>query len=239
MNSSLKINCDLGEGVADEAAIFPLLDSASIACGGHFGTIESITDSVKIAKSFNKKSGAHPSYPDKENFGRKSIKISNQDLKKTLLEQIDMFLKVVTSLNVKMDHIKFHGALYNDASKSKELAKFLADFLAEYYPETTIYTPPQSELLHFASKNNLNCFIEVFGDRTYLDNFQLLPRTHPNSLLIKERNVRDHLAPLLNEGKLISVSGKKLAVKADTVCFHGDNPGLKEFLPSIRKLFLP
>lgn len=236
MKTRFKINCDLGEGAAAEATVFPLIDAASIACGGHYGTLETISNSLKIAQLLGKATGAHPSYPDKANFGRKTMNLSPRELEKSLLEQIDLFQQVAASLEVKMDHIKFHGALYNDASQNKTLADFLTDLLANNYADTMLYVPPQSQLLNSAVKNKLQVYIELFGDRAYTDDFQLLSRQQINSLLTTEREVMAHLKPLIEKGHLFSITGKKLPVQADTLCFHGDNPGLNEFLPNIRNL---
>ncbi len=232
-----EINCDLGEGVPGEELIFPYLDTASVACGGHTGTKESIRATLELAKKFGKKAGAHPSYPDRENFGRKSISLSPEALKSSLIEQIQAFLQMAEALELPMDHIKFHGELYNDAAKDSELADFLTDLLGSLWPEVPVFVPPHSCMEEMAKKKGLPYRLELFGDRAYLANYQLAPRSSEGSLLTDRIVIEDHLKPLFQEGQLQTIDGKMITVKADTLCFHGDNPGILNFLPYLRKTF--
>lgn len=232
-----EINCDLGEGIPDDYLIIPLIDAASVACGGHVGDSDSIRETLMICKSFGKKAGAHPSYPDLENFGRKTLDIPIDKLQDSLLNQIQLFEKIAQEFNVPLDHIKFHGALYNDAAANPELANSLTDFLEAYFPAVPIFVPPHSQMEYFAKVKNLKIQLEIFGDRTYEDNFSLVSRAKSGSLLTTSDAIIRHLEPVFVRGELISISGKPLAVYADTICFHGDNPGLLEFLPIIRNSF--
>ncbi len=232
-----EINCDLGEGIPGESSVIPLIDAASVACGGHFGDADSIRETLKICTSFGKKAGAHPSYPDFENFGRKSLDIPIDELLDSLLNQIQLFLKVADELDFANDHIKFHGALYNDAAAKPELANSLTHFLFAHFPEVPIFVPPHSQMEHFAKAKNLKFRLEIFGDRAYEDDFSLVSRVKTGSLLTSSDAIFKHLEPVFDRGELISISGKPLPVKADTICFHGDNPGLLEFIPIIRNRF--
>lgn len=232
-----EINCDLGEGIPGESLIIPLIDAASVACGGHFGDADSIRETLMICMSFGKKAGVHPSYPDLENFGRKSLDIPIDELLTSLLNQIQLFLKVADELDFPIDHIKFHGALYNDAAAKPELANSLTDFLLEHFPSVPIFVPPHSQMEHFAKAKNLKFRLEIFGDRAYEDDFSLVSRAKSGSLLTTSDVIIRHLEPVFDRGELVSISGKPLPVKADTICFHGDNPGLLEFLPIIRNRF--
>lgn len=234
-----EINCDLGEGMPNEKEIFPFIDTASIACGGHFGDERSINESLELALNNKKKVGAHPSYPDQKNFGRKTMKISNTDLKKSILIQILKFEQLAEKVGIPMDHIKFHGALYNDAAANPELADVLSDFIATYFHNTPIFAPPHSQLEKHIHLKGLKQRVEVFGDRRYLDTYQLVPRSVFGSHMITESDITPHLKTLLENGYLLSNSGKKLPIHADTICFHGDNPGIKDFLPIVRNSFWP
>lgn len=231
------INCDLGEGIPDESLIYPWIDSASIACGGHFGNKMTIRESLHLAKKFGVKVGAHPSYPDRENFGRNSIVLPFPKLEQALLEQIRLFRKICDELQLSVDHLKFHGALYNDAARNPILAKSLVQMLQANYPGLTVFVPPHSEMEKYASELGLPTRLEVFGDRSYQDNYLLVGRTQPKALLSTIEEVESQLSALLNGGHLVSISGKTLPVSAETICFHGDNPGILEFLPHIRKKF--
>lgn len=232
-----EINCDLGEGIAGEEFVIPLIDAASVACGGHFGDADTIRETLKICMSLGKKAGAHPSYPDLKNFGRKSLEIQTDQLLYSLLNQIELFLKVADELNLPIHHIKFHGALYNDAAAKPELANTLTDFLASHFFEIPILVPPHSQMEHFAKVKKLKSRLEIFGDRGYEDDFSLVSRAKGGSLLITSDSIMSHLEPVFERGELISISGTPLPVEADTICFHGDNPGLLEFLPIIRTRF--
>lgn len=232
-----EINCDLGEGIPGESQIIPMIDAASIACGGHFGDGNSIRETLMICKSYGKKAGAHPSYPDLENFGRKSLNIPIDELLKSLLNQIQLFLNIADELDFPIAHIKFHGALYNDAAAKPELANSLTDFLSSHFPKVPIFVPPHSQMERFAKSKNLKFRLEIFGDRAYEDDFSLVSRAKSDSLLTSSEAIIRHLEPVFDRGELISISGNSLPVQADTVCFHGDNPGLFEFLPIIRNRF--
>ncbi len=231
------INCDLGEGVNNEEEIYPLIDSASIACGGHIGDENSIRSSMVLAKKNRVNIGAHPSYPDRKNFGRKSLEIDWDKLEKSLVEQLDLFLTVAQTLQIEIHHIKCHGALYNDAAKSSTLADQLTSLFMTKMPEIPIFVPFQSEMENIVKKKGLSHYVEVFGDRAYDENYRLVSRAETNSLLEDFGSVNEHLESIISESEIRSKSGKKLPVKADTLCFHGDNPGLFDFLPDIRKKF--
>jgi len=231
------INCDLGEGVAWEEEIFPFVDVASLACGGHFGTQESLDASLALAIKYGKKVGAHPSYPDRENFGRLSIKMPVGDLIESIGQQIEWFTKSAQAHHLSLDHIKFHGALYNDAAKDSNLANLLTDFLVENYPQTHLLVPPHSELEKKAKEKGLSIRLEVFADRAYTADYLLSSRSQPGSLLQDITSVEPQVKRLLFKGQLLSLEGVQLPIQADTLCFHGDNPGIVDFLPVLRKRY--
>lgn len=237
MKNLPEINCDLGEGIPGETALIPLIDTASVACGGHIGDEKSVFHTLVQLKEFGKKAGAHPSYPDKENFGRISVKLSKEELLESVLSQIHLVERMAAKVGIPMDHIKFHGALYNDAAAASSLADLLTACLVNVYPNIPLFVPPHSFLAQAAVQKGMEVKIEVFGDRGYQDNFQLLPRSHPGSLLTSPTDVKNHLGTIFTDGFIRSVSGKQLKVSPDTVCFHGDNPGISAFLPEVHQLF--
>ncbi|NVJ85659.1 MAG: LamB/YcsF family protein [Algoriphagus sp.] len=232
---ALEINSDLGEGVLHEEKIIPYIDTASIACGGHFGNRESIYQTLNSCLKSGKKGGAHPSYPDKENFGRRSLSITTEALIDSIHEQIGLFLEVAKELDMPMDHIKFHGALYNDAASQPDLASSLCEYLSNEFPSTTIFVPPFSAMENAAKENELIIRREVFGDRAYTDDLQLLSRKEKGAVLTDFESVSEHLQLIIEESKIRTISGKLISVQADTICFHGDNAGILDFLPQIRK----
>lgn len=232
-----QINCDLGEGVAWEEEIFPFVDVASLACGGHFGNQESLDASLALAIKYHKKVGAHPSYPDRENFGRVSISIPFGELIESIKQQIEWFKESAGAHNLTLDHIKFHGALYNDAAKDSDLAHLLTGFLKENYPETPLLVPPHSQLEKRAQEKGVLIRLEVFADRAYTADYLLSSRSIKGSLLKDLDSVEPQVKRLLFEGQLLSMEGIQLPIQADTLCFHGDNPGIVDFLPILRKRY--
>jgi UPF0271 protein len=232
-----QINCDLGEGVAWEEEIFPFIDVASLACGGHYGTQASLDASLLLVKKYNKKAGAHPSYPDQVNFGRVSLPIPPEELIKQITQQIGWFVTRASAYSIPMDHIKFHGALYNDAAKDPVLASLLTGFLAEFYPTIPLLVPPHSQLEKAAKSKGIPIRLEVFADRSYTSNYQLSPRSQEGSLLQTLESVDSQVNRLIFEGKLLSHTGEYLTIAADTLCFHGDNPSILDFLPTLRKRY--
>lgn len=231
------INCDLGEGIPNEVSIIPLIDLASVACGGHCGNRDSISVTLKAVKEFGKKAGAHPSFPDRENFGRKSLTMQPKELLESLKAQILLFLEVAEEEKVEIDHIKFHGALYNDAAENENLANILTDFLHKEFPKIILFVPPHSELEKASIRKGIPIKLEVFGDRAYLDNFKLVSRTLEKSLFSQPNQVISQLDSIINQKMIRTYSGGSIPIQADTICFHGDNPGIMEFLPLIRNQF--
>jgi UPF0271 protein len=232
-----QINCDLGEGITSEEAIFPFIDVASLACGGHFGNKETVNTSMALAKRFGKKVGAHPSYPDQANFGRMSMQLPAATLLASLTEQINLFVQAAEESELPMDHIKFHGALYNDAAKDIVLAGLLTDFLMTNYPGIPVLVPPKSEMERQAMAKNLLVRREVFADRGYQENYQLAPRGTAGSLLSSKDAVEQQVRRILHDSQLETATGVLLSITADTLCFHGDNPGIAEFLPYLRTAY--
>jgi UPF0271 protein len=232
-----QINCDLGEGIASEEAIFPFLDVASLACGGHFGNKETLMASMALARRFDKKVGAHPSYPDQANFGRISMQLPAATLLASMTEQINLFVQVAEESKLPMDHIKFHGALYNDAAKDNVLAGLLTDFLMTNYPGVPVLVPPKSEMERQAIAKNLPIRREVFADRGYQENYQLAPRGTAGSLLSSKDAVEQQVRRILQDSELETATGVRLSITADTLCFHGDNPGIAAFLPHLRTAY--
>jgi UPF0271 protein len=232
-----QINCDLGEGITWQEEIFPFIDVASLACGGHFGTQKSLDVSLALAVKYGKKVGAHPSYPDQLNLGRISLKISKEELIQSIADQLEWFNERANAHNLTQDHIKFHGALYNDAARDLELADLLTDFLVENYPQIPLLVPPHSHLEKQSKSKGLSIRLEVFADRTYTSDYLLSSRSQQGSLLYDVASLELQVNRLLYEGQLLSLEGDYLPIKLDTLCFHEDNPAIVDFLPILRKRF--
>lgn len=231
------LNCDLGEGQVDESSIIPYIDLASVACGGHFGTDDSIRETLMGIKKYGKKAGAHPSYPDSIHFGRKSLVMDSKDLIQSIQEQIQKFISNAEKEQISLNHIKFHGALYNDAAENQQLANLLMLFLKNNYPKIPILVPPFSEMEKAAKAHRIAFMLEVFGDRGYSADYRLVSRCASNSLFTDREKIMSQMDYIINSNKIQAVDGKLLPIQADTICIHGDNPGILDFLPFFRDQF--
>lgn len=229
------INCDVGEGVVNEKLLFPYISSCNIACGGHFGNKESIQNTLQLAIKNKVHIGAHPSFPDKENFGRKILQISSEDLKESIENQMDLFLDCLKLFNAKMHHIKPHGALYNLIAKDKKAAENFISITKKYLKNCFLYVPYNSEIERVALKNKIQIKYEAFADRNYNDNLSLVARTHKKAIIKVPKDVFNHVFKILNYGKVTTISGLEKSIKADTFCVHGDHKNAVEILAFLQK----
>lgn len=226
----IDINCDLGEGVLNERELFPFISSCNIACGGHFGTSTSMRETALLAKEYKVRIGAHPSYPDLENFGRKSMSISPRDLQNSLIEQIQNLLKVLMELDLELHHIKAHGALYNDIAKDPTIAEIYLNTLRAYKKELILFLPANSSVLKKAEKKGFNCWSEAFGDRRYNSNSLLVSRNLPEATISNPKMVTQQILEMVAEGKITTIEGQEIKIAADTICIHGDSPNAFQIL---------
>ena len=160
------INCDTGEGIGNEKQLFPYITRCNIACGGHAGDENSILQVMEMAKAYKVKIGAHPSYPDKVNFGRKVLDINMLDLENALTDQLVLFKKCAVKSKIKVTHIKPHGALYNEASKNSELAIAVVKVALKIFPDAALVAPYHSELAREGTRSG-KVMVEAFADRSY------------------------------------------------------------------------
>jgi len=231
----IDINCDVGEGVAKEHLLMPLISSCNIACGGHFGDEFSIDKTIQLAIENNVKIGAHPSFPDFENFGRKKIDISMIDLIKSLQLQMNLLLSRLLKFNQKLHHIKPHGALYNEIAKDSELAKIFFKAIHPFLKNVYLYVPYNSVIEHIAIKNKVPIKYEVFADRNYNNNYSLVSRAHKNALINKKEEVLQHIVNIVKSNAVKTISQESLLIKAETFCIHGDSENAYQILKYLNK----
>ena len=236
-NFPIDLNCDLGEGLENDAFLMPLLGSCNIACGGHYGNNSSITKTLLLAKLYEVNAGAHPSIPDRVNFGRNWMYFSQDYLRDSILNQLQNFHVICNELKIPMHHIKPHGALYNKAAKDENIANLILDLIQEFFPNTPIYCPPQSVILNLAKNRCMDFRIELFADRTYQDDMSLTPRNIPKALLTSDDDVLEQVRNIIYHQRIISLTGKFIPVQADTLCIHSDNPNVLNLLKSIEAEF--
>ena len=229
MRTSIDLNCDLGEGIGNEAALMPLISSCNLACGGHAGDQETIDQVVQLAKQHKVGVGAHPSFPDRENFGRKEIQLSFKELKNSVLEQIARVNQACLKYQVPLHHIKAHGALYNLCAQKKEYAEFLTEILAEAYPEIPVYVPFDSEMTR-AATGKLRLLFEAFADRNYEPDGSLVSRQKNHAVIADENALINHVLRMVQHSEIKTLDGGILKTKIDTICVHGDTPKAVELL---------
>jgi len=232
---NIDINCDVGEGIGNEAELLPLISSCNIACGGHTGNINSISTVIKLAKKNHVKIGAHPSYPDKANFGREVMKISASELTKSLKTQLSTFVGILEKEKGEFNHIKAHGALYNETAKNKALAGLYLSVIMPYAKRIKLYVPYGSVVAKMAVDLGFDIRYEAFGDRNYNDDLSLVSRKKDNSLIQEPKKVLKHVLPIIKEGNVLTITGLKVKIQADTLCIHGDTASALEILMYLSK----
>lgn len=229
----IDLNADLGEadtpaGQKAEAAVLRYISSANIACGGHAGDVETMRRTVRAAKANGVAIGAHPSYPDRENFGRKSMRLHPGELGKLLIAQITTLTEIAAEEGAAVSYVKPHGALYNDAAENFELAELLARTVASLDSKLIFMGSPGSELETAAKAKDLRFIAEGFIDRRYLDNGRLQPRSVDGAVIKDQADRMAQTLSLANTGTVTSASGAVISVPAQTLCLHGDSAGAVE-----------
>ncbi|MBU2997516.1 5-oxoprolinase subunit PxpA [Cellulophaga baltica] len=232
---TIDINCDVGEGVGNEQEILPLISSCNIACGGHAGDENTIRTVLQLALKNNVKIGAHPSYPDKENFGRQSIFISDENLKESIKNQLAFFLSILKEEKGVMHHIKAHGALYNDIAKTKNLATVFLDSIKDYKTDAILYVPYNSVVAFEAQKRGFTIAFEAFADRNYNDDLSLVSRKEPNSLLKEGKTILAHIKEMVINGRVKTINNNFMSIISQTYCIHGDTVNASEILMYLDK----
>jgi UPF0271 protein len=220
----------MGEGIGNDAAIFPYITSANIACGYHAGDETSMRETILLAKESRVAIGAHPSFLDRENFGRTEIKnLKPKEVYELVTEQVKILEKIVLACNAQLHHIKPHGALYNMAAKDTALAMAIAHAVYDFDKRLVLFGLSGSYSISEAQSLGLKTASEVFADRTYQDDGSLTPRSQPNALIEDGERCIKQVLQMVKNKKLTSVSGKEISIVADTICLHGDGKNAVSF----------
>jgi 5-oxoprolinase (ATP-hydrolysing) subunit A len=227
------INCDMGEGMANDAAIMPFISSANIACGYHAGNEQTIWDTVKLASEYNVAAGAHVSFLDPDNFGRKEMELPASAIYELVTQQLIIIQEIIGQLEVKLHHVKPHGALYNMAAKDPVMARAIAEAVRDFDDQLILYGLSNSYLVKEAAGAGLKSASEVFADRVYLDNGSLMPRSKQGALIEEEEKAIQQVLQMIQKKTVTTLSGKEIPVTADTICLHGDNVHAAKFAKSI------
>ena len=234
MNAVVDLNSDLGEGASHDDEILDLVTSANIACGRHAGDSVSILATIGAAKVKGVAVGAHPSFDDRENFGRREIAMSPADVYELVANQLRSFQALCVEADVEMNHVKPHGGLYNMAARDLALAEAIAQALLDLDPHLLLFVPPRSCLEAAAMKMGLDSMSEVFADRNYMPDGSLVARSRADALLHEPAAAAERVIRILQEGKVKAVDGTDIEMHANTVCVHGDTPEAVSFIRELR-----
>ncbi|WP_286234592.1 5-oxoprolinase subunit PxpA [Thalassotalea sediminis] len=233
------LNCDLGEKVHDnDALLMPFIDQANIACGLHASDPQTISHTIQLAIKHNVAIGAHPSYPDKANFGRVTMPLSQPALESVLHYQLAAFSQLCELNGTQLRYVKPHGALYNDMMKDHDIFTTLCHVIAQMFTDVSLMIqalPNMAPFIHIAKHYNISIISEAFADRNYQDNGLLVPRSHSYAMVNDSTQVKQNIANLLNTGHMTSTSGKTLPLSVKSLCVHGDNEHALAIVKQIRQ----
>ena len=240
MSMEININCDLGEkskhhSNKHDPELLEIVNSANVACGFHAGDEETMNMVVQISKKNGVSIGAHPSFNDPENFGRKRINLSSSEIRKLIIDQYEILQNIALKNDQIVSHIKPHGALNNMACEDIELSNTLAKAIKEIDKDLIYLVPTGSKMEEAANKLNMNIACEIFADRNYEDDGNLVSRKKPNALITDPEIAKKHVLSMVQNQALNCHSGKQIPCKIDSVCIHGDNISSLDTAKSIKK----
>jgi 5-oxoprolinase (ATP-hydrolysing) subunit A len=230
---SIDINCDLGEGLLTDEQIIPLISSANIACGYHAGDADTMKRTIELCMQHNVAVGAHPSWPDKENFGRTEMQKTTEEIYDIVTAQLFTIAQLAKEQRAVLHHVKPHGALYNQSAKDKTIAAAIAKAVYDFDPSLILFGLSGSVSLTEATALSLQTVHEVFADRTYQDDGSLTPRSQPDALITDEQTSLQQILQMIKSNTVASVTGKVITLKADTICIHGDGSNAVAFAKTI------
>lgn len=229
----IDLNCDLGEGMTTDEQIIPLISSSNIACGFHAGDMDTIKRTIELCLLNNVAIGAHPSWPDKENFGRKEMQRSTDELYSIVFEQLNILSQLTKEQGSILHHVKPHGALYNQSAKDESIAATIAKAVKDFDDSLVLFGLSGSHSIKEAEKLELKTANEVFADRTYLDDGSLTPRSQPKALIEDKSKAVQQALQMITQQTVTSITGKNISLIADTICIHGDGANAVDFAKAI------
>jgi 5-oxoprolinase (ATP-hydrolysing) subunit A len=239
MMARIDLNCDMGEGfgawrMGNDLEILDHVTSANIACGFHAGDPATMHRTVEAALAKGVAVGAHPGLPDLQGFGRRTMAISAGEAYDIVVYQIGALAAFARAAGGRLSHVKAHGALYNMAAKDLRLSEAIAQAVRDVDAGLVLFGLAGSETMRAADKLGVRAAGEVFADRTYQDDGSLTPRSRPDAMIEDADDAVAQVRRMVGEGVVRSTNGRDVAVRADTLCIHGDQPGALAFVKRIR-----
>jgi len=237
----ININCDLGEkskfhSTEYDPDLLKIVNSANIACGFHAGDKETMRSTIEISKKNNVSIGAHPSFNDPLNFGRKRIKLSKNEIKKLIIDQYEILQCVAQNLDTNVTHIKPHGALNNMACEDMSLSRILAETIFDIDKNIIYLVPTGSKMEKAAKEFDIKIACEIFADRNYEDDGNLVSRDKAEAIITDPEKCKKHVLSMVEDQSLNCLSGKKIPCEIDSICVHGDNIQSVETAKQVKKV---
>ena len=223
----ININCDLGESskfcsTENDPLLLKIVNSANIACGYHAGDKPTMEKTIKISKENNVSIGAHPSFNDPENFGRKRLNLPSGEISKLIIDQINILSNIASISGIEVTHIKPHGALNNMACEDYELAKTISESIIQVSKDLIFLVPTGSQMEKAGKKLGMKIAAEIFADRNYEDDGNLVSRSKNNAMITDPEIAKKHVIKMVENQALNCYSGKQIPCEIDSICVHGD-----------------
>ena len=223
----ININCDLGENsklhsTENDPLLLKIVNSANIACGYHAGDKPTMEKTIEISKKNNVSIGAHPSFKDPENFGRKRLNLPPSEITKLVINQIKILSDVANKTGMKVTHVKPHGALNNMACENYDLAKVISESIIQVNKELIFLVPTGSQMEKAGKKLGMKVAVEIFADRNYEDDGNLVSRSKDNALIVDPEIAKKHVIKMVQNQAINCYSGKQVPCEIDAICVHGD-----------------
>jgi len=236
----ININCDLGESskfcsTENDPLLLKIVNSANIACGYHAGDKPTMEKTIKISKENSVSIGAHPSFNDPENFGRKRLNLPSGEITKLIIDQINILSNIAITSGIKVTHVKPHGALNNMACEDYELAKIISDSIIQVNKDLIFLVPTGSQMEKAGKKLGMKIATEIFADRNYEDNGNLVSRSKSNAMITDPEVAKKHVIKMVENQALNCYSGKQIPCEIDSVCVHGDGQSAVKTAKQIRE----
>jgi len=241
MKPKIDINCDLGESygeftVGNDAETMPYITSANVACGFHAGDPVTIVRTINLAKKHRVAVGAHPGYPDIMGFGRREMQLTSEEAMNYTVYQVSALHGFAKAVNVKLQHVKPHGALYNTAAKDEDLSKAIVEAVRVLDEGLILFAPPNSVLAKTATRKGLKVAREFFADRAYNSDGSLVSRKQPNAVIQDPRKVVERAVRVTKDGTVIAVDGEVVSLgEVHTICVHGDTPAAVRLAQALKR----
>jgi UPF0271 protein len=232
--TTIDLNCDMGEGEPSDERIMPFITSANVACGFHAGDAQTMRRTVRLARVHGVSVGAHPSYLDREGFGRRELRVPPEQVRDEVIYQIGALWAVCRAEGVRLAHVKPHGALYNSAAGDPALAQAVCDAVRAVDPSLVLVCLAGSRMAELAARLGLACAEEAFADRAYTREGTLVSRSAPGAVLHDPAEVSSRAVRIVREQRVTSIDGAPVALHAKTLCVHGDTPGAERLVAAIR-----